>query len=60
VEDANMEFAQYERLKRYELLAREWTIDHGEMTPKLSLKRKVILGQNRVVYEKIYRDSSTI
>lgn len=57
VEEANIEFAQYERLKKFELLAREWTIDQGEMTPKLSLKRKVILVGNKTLYDKIYQHS---
>ncbi|MBI2721277.1 MAG: long-chain fatty acid--CoA ligase [Bacteroidetes bacterium] len=57
VSEANKEFAQYERLKKFELLAREWTIDQGEMTPKLSLKRKIILNQNKSAYQKIYPDS---
>jgi long-chain acyl-CoA synthetase len=55
VEEANKEFAQYERIKRIELLPREWTIDHGEMTPKLSLKRKIILNSNKAFYDRIYQ-----
>ncbi|MGZ3900915.1 MAG: long-chain fatty acid--CoA ligase, partial [Bacteroidia bacterium] len=55
VEYANTEFAQYEKLKRVELLPREWTVDHGELTPKLSLKRKVILAENKEAYDRIYK-----
>jgi long-chain acyl-CoA synthetase len=56
VEKANAGLAQYERIKRAELLPREWTIERGEMTPKLSLKRKVILEQNKVLFSKIYSE----
>jgi long-chain acyl-CoA synthetase len=32
-----------EQVKKFDLLANEWGIDTGEMTPKLSMKRKVIM-----------------
>ena len=50
----NEEFSQHERIKRIELLPHEWTIDHGELTPKLSLKRKIIMANNKPLYDKIY------
>ena len=54
VEKVNNELAQYEKIKRPELLSREWTIDNNEMTPKLSLKRKIIMTTNAVLIAKIY------
>jgi len=54
VETANAELAQYEKIKKIELLAREWSIDSGELTPKLSLKRKIILAENKEAYDRIY------
>jgi long-chain acyl-CoA synthetase len=54
IEKVNADLAQYERIKRPELLAREWSIEKGEMTPKLSLKRKVILTANQALVDKIY------
>jgi long-chain acyl-CoA synthetase len=55
IDEVNKDLAQYEKIKRIELLSREWTIDHGEMTPKLSLKRKIILSANKTTYDKIYK-----
>lgn len=55
VEEVNKELAQYERIKKIALLSKEWTIEGGEMTPKLSLKRKVILSENREAYDQIYK-----
>lgn len=55
VENTNKTLAHYETIKRPELLAREWTIDKNEMTPKLSLKRKVIMAANKELIEKIYK-----
>jgi len=54
VEKVNKELAQYEKIKNPQLLAREWSIDKGEMTPKLSLKRKVIMAANADLVNKIY------
>lgn len=55
IEAINKELAQYEKIKKMELLPTEWTIDKGEMTPKLSLKRKVILNTYKSNYDKIYQ-----
>jgi long-chain acyl-CoA synthetase len=43
-------------VKKFELLYNEWSIDGGELTPKLSLKRKVILQKYKAQVEKIYNN----
>jgi long-chain acyl-CoA synthetase len=40
----NQFFNQVEQVKKFTLLPREFTIDKGEMTPKLSIRRKQILA----------------
>jgi long-chain acyl-CoA synthetase len=54
VEKLNGNLAQYEKIKKITLLAHPWTIESGELTPKLSLKRKVILKNNEELIEKMY------
>lgn len=54
VESFNKYFNQVEQVKKFELLPNEWTVDTGEMTPKLSLKRKVIMEKYRDAVERIY------
>ncbi|MES2396643.1 MAG: long-chain fatty acid--CoA ligase [Bacteroidota bacterium] len=56
VEKVNKGLAQFETIKRPELLPREWTIENGEMTPKLSFKRKVIMAANKDLVNKIYSE----
>jgi long-chain acyl-CoA synthetase len=51
------DFGKWEQVKRIALLAKEFSIDGGELTPKLSLKRKVILEKNTDTIEKIYKDA---
>lgn len=54
IEKQNKTLAHYETIKKFELLPRAWSIEKGEMTPKLSLKRKIILENNKDLFEKIY------
>lgn len=54
VESFNKYFNHVEQIKKFELLPREWSIDSGEMTPKMSLKRKVIMEKFRGPIERIY------
>lgn len=49
-------FGNWEKVKKFELLPTEWTIDNGELTPKLSLKRKAIMDRFKDVVDKIYKD----
>ncbi|MBL0268759.1 MAG: long-chain fatty acid--CoA ligase [Chitinophagaceae bacterium] len=54
VESFNKYFNHVEQVKKFELLSHEWSVDTGEMTPKLSLKRKVIMEKYRDAVERIY------
>lgn len=54
VKAMNKTLAPYEQLKRCEILQKEWSIDGGELTPKLSLKRKVIKEKNKEAIQKIF------
>jgi long-chain acyl-CoA synthetase len=57
VESFNKYFNHVEQVKKFELLPDEWSVETGEMTPKLSLKRKVIMEKYRDAIERIYRDT---
>lgn len=54
LDKANKDLAQYEKIKKVEFLLKEWTIDNGELTPKLSMKRKIIMAANQEAYKRIY------
>jgi long-chain acyl-CoA synthetase len=54
VDSFNKYFNRVEQIKKFELLTAEWGIDTGEMTPKMSLKRKVVLEKYKDVVEKLY------
>ena len=42
VEAANRRLADFEKVKRHTLLARAFSIDEGELTPSLKVKRRVV------------------
>lgn len=54
VESFNKFFNHVEQIKKFELLSQEWSIDSGELTPKMSMKRKVIMEKYRDAIERIY------
>ena len=55
VEKANANFAQWEKVKKFALLPQEFTVEKGEMTAKLSLRRKIILDHYGREVEQIYQ-----
>lgn len=50
----NQYFNHVEQIKKFELLTEEWSIAGGEMTPKLSLKRKAVMEKFKTVVARIY------
>ncbi len=54
VESFNKYFNPVEQVKRFELLPHEWGIESGELTPKMSLKRKVVMEKYRDAVARIY------
>ncbi len=56
VEAYNENFAQFEKIKKFQLVKSPWTIESGELTPTLKLKRKVILENFKEVIEGMYSE----
>jgi long-chain acyl-CoA synthetase len=48
--------ARYEKVKKVALLENEFTIEGGELTPTLKIKRRVIDDKYRDVIEKLYEE----
>ena len=55
IETANKFFAKWEQVKRYKLLGNSWSIETGELTPTMKLKRKVIHKKYESEIEGIYK-----
>ena len=54
VEQANQGLARYEQVKKIALLPQELSVETGELTPTLKLKRRVILERHRDAIEALY------
>jgi long-chain acyl-CoA synthetase len=59
VSHVNGTLAQFETMKRFRVVAEEWTLDSGELTPSLKLKRRVITERYVDLIEALYADEAT-
>jgi long-chain acyl-CoA synthetase len=50
----NKNFSDHEHVKKFELVENEWTIDSGELTPTLKVKRRVIMERFKEKIEGLY------
>ena len=49
--------SQYEKVKKIVLIDREMTVDGGELTPTLKIRRRIVDEKYRSVIDKIYDDA---
>jgi long-chain acyl-CoA synthetase len=50
----NQQFGDTEKIKKFELIDHEWTVDSGEITANLKLKRRVLQEKYKDLIHKIY------
>ena len=56
VTEFNKEYGNWEQIKKIALLDKELTVEGGELTPTLKLKRKIILEKYKANFDHIYCD----
>ncbi len=54
IDSFNKFFNHVEQIKKFELVPHEWTIETGELTPTLKLKRKVIMERYKNAIDRMY------
>jgi long-chain acyl-CoA synthetase len=54
VDDVNRERSRYEQLKRFVLLPRDFSMEHGEVTPTLKLRRRAVIEHFDGEIESLY------
>jgi long-chain acyl-CoA synthetase len=59
VEKFNRDFGKWEQVKKFKLLSNEWTVEGGELTPTMKVKRKIIYERYAPHVEEMYSDSET-
>lgn len=50
----NSHFGDYEQIKKFELIADEWTQQNGILTPTLKVKRPIILERYKPIIDKLF------
>jgi long-chain acyl-CoA synthetase len=55
VEEKNTQLQSYAKIKRFTVLAIDFTLDGGELTPTLKVKRKVVSQKYKDAIEELYR-----
>jgi long-chain acyl-CoA synthetase len=59
VHKVNQSLANFETIKRFHLVPDEWSIDSGELTPTMKLKRRVIMQRYATEIAAFYHDESS-
>ncbi len=59
VRTVNAGLANFETLKRFRVVAEEWSQNSGELTPSMKLKRRVITERYAAVVAALYADEAT-
>ncbi|MFC6714474.1 hypothetical protein [Branchiibius cervicis] len=56
VDKLNLDLGRWEQIKRFIILPRDLTIEDGEITPSLKLKRKVVIDKYKDQLDSLYTD----
>ena len=56
IESLNKQFSNPEQIKKFSILPKDFTIDDGELTPTLKIRRKQINENWSTIIEKMYKD----
>ncbi|MFE3871068.1 AMP-dependent synthetase/ligase [Flavobacterium sp. ZS1P70] len=54
IDTLNEKFGNWEKIKRFELTPDVWSIEGGQLTPTLKLKRKIVMEKYIDLFNKIY------
>ncbi|MFV8347073.1 AMP-dependent synthetase/ligase [Flavobacterium sp. ZB4P13] len=54
IDTLNEKFGNWEKIKRFELTPDVWSIEGGQLTPTLKLKRKIVMEKYSDLFHKIY------
>jgi len=54
VDKVNTELAQFETIKYFRILPRDFSVETGELTPTLKVKRRVITEKYKEVIDSMY------
>jgi long-chain acyl-CoA synthetase len=50
----NQDLEKHERIRKFILVAQEWTVENNELTPTLKPRRSILYQKYKTEIEKIY------
>src|SRR6185437_17079264 len=59
VDQVNANLANFETIKRFQIIPEEWSLDSGELTPTLKLRRSVIEERYAAEIARFYADEAS-
>jgi long-chain acyl-CoA synthetase len=60
IDRLNKDFGKWEQIKKFTLLTQEWTVEGGELTPTMKVKRKIIMEKCRPLVETMYENEEAM
>lgn len=58
IDEVNQSLSQVERIKKFTVIPQEWTVDSGELTPTMKMKRRVVHEKYADLIERMYTSGS--
>ena len=56
VEQANRKLERWETIKKFEILPQEFSVESGEVTPSLKIRRKAVENKYAATLNSLYED----
>jgi len=56
VDELNSQLNRWETIKKFKLLDHDLTVESGELTPSMKVKRNVVEGENKALIDAMYAD----
>ena len=50
----NQQLADFERIRRFKVLGRDFSIEHGELTPTMKIRRAQVLDNHKELVSDLY------
>ena len=54
IDTLNEKFGNWEKIKRFEMTPDVWSVEGGQLSPTLKLKRKIVMQMYKPLFDKIY------
>ncbi len=57
INEINQHFGHHEQIKKWEIISEKWTVDSGDLSPTLKLRRRFLTNKYAILIEKMYENT---